>query len=172
VVVSLSTPVTVCSCTYPCFCPRRGATVAPSRGSRSEQHGGPLSAENRLSADRLAALTVGDEVTIEESPPYREPERRTGTVVRLTRTEIFVRCTSSDGVTYQERYGRRDGVRLGGGRAELVEPEAENAVHRDERSVRRIDALFRRWKRDRDDLDTLRRLRDAINDHLQGRVGG
>jgi hypothetical protein len=148
------------------------ATVTPSGGSRSEQYGAPLSAENRLSPDRLAALTVGDEVTIEESPPYREPERRTGTVVRLTATEIFVRCTTRDGVTYQERYGRRDGVRLGGGRAALVEPELENAVPREERSVRRIDALFRRWRRDPDDLVALRRLRDAISDYLQDHAGG
>ncbi len=111
-------------------------------------------------------------MTIEESPPYREPERRTGTVVRLTGTEIFVLCTSTDGVTYQERYGRRDGVRLGGGRAEFVKPELENAVLLEERSVRRIDALFRRWKRDRDDLDALRSLRDAISDYLHDRVGG
>jgi hypothetical protein len=111
-------------------------------------------------------------VTIEASQPYREPERRTGTVVRLTGTEIFVRCTSSDGVPYQERYGRRDGIRLGDGRAELVKPQLENAVLREERSVRRIDALFRRWQRDRDDLDALRSLRDAISDYLQDRVGG
>jgi len=43
-----------------------------------------VSAENRLPPERLAALTVGDEVTIEASATYREPERRTGTVVRLT----------------------------------------------------------------------------------------
>jgi hypothetical protein len=165
-------PVAARSCPQLVSAARPGATVTPSGGSRSEQHGAPLSAEYRLSPDRLAALTVGDEVTIEESPPYREPERRTGTIVRLTATEIFVRCTTRDGVTYQERYGRRDGVRLGGGRAELVRPELENAVPREERSVRRIDALFRRWRRDRDDLVALRRLRDAISDYLQDHAGG
>jgi hypothetical protein len=131
-----------------------------------------VSAENRLPPERLAALTVGDEVTIEASPSYREPERRTGTVVRLTATEIFVRCATRDGVTYQERYGRHDGVRLGGERAELVTPGQQNAASRKERSLRRIDALFRRWKRDPDDLEALRRLRDAISDHLQDHLGG
>jgi hypothetical protein len=126
-----------------------------------------VSADNRLPPDRLAALTVGDEVTIEEASSYREPERRAGTVVRLTGTEIFVRCTTRDGVTYQERYGRRDGVRLGGERAELVTPEPENAVSREERDLSRIDALIRRWTRDRDDLETLRRLRDALSDYLR-----
>ena len=92
--------------------------------------------------------------------------------MRLTGTEIFVRCTTRDGVTYQERYGRRDGVRLGGGRAELVKPELENALPREERSVRRIDGLFRRWRRDPDDLVAMRRLRDAISDYLQDRVDG
>jgi hypothetical protein len=111
-------------------------------------------------------------VTIEASAPYREPERRTGTVVLVTATEIFVRCTTRDGVTYQERYSRRDGVRLGGERAELVKPELDNAVLRKERSVSRIDALFRRWKRDPDDLGALRRLRDAIDDYLQDHLGG
>jgi hypothetical protein len=53
----------------------------------------------------------------------------------------------------------------------LVTPELENAVLREEQSVRRIDALFRRWKRDRDDLDALRSLRDAISDYLQNHVG-
>jgi hypothetical protein len=131
-----------------------------------------VSAENRLSPDRLAALTVGDEVAIEAFRSYLEPERRTGTVVRVTATEIFVRCTTRDGVTYQERYGRRDGVRLGGAPAELVTPETGNAVSRTERSVSRIDALFRRWKRDPGDLEALRRLRDAINGHLQDHLGG
>jgi hypothetical protein len=131
-----------------------------------------VSAENRLPPERLAALTVGDEVTIEASASYREPERRTGTVVRLTATEIFVRCTTRDGVPYQERYGRRDGVRLGGERAELVTPGLQNAASRRERSLSRIDALFRRWRRDRDDLEALRRLRDAISDYLQDHPGG
>jgi hypothetical protein len=125
-----------------------------------------------LRPDRLAALTIGDEVTIEESPSYREPERRTGTVVRVTGTEIFVRCTTRDGVTYQERYGRRDGVRLGGERAELVEPEPENAVFREEQSLSRIDALIRGWQRDPDDLEALRRLRDALSEYLQDHLGG
>ena len=92
-----------------------------------------MSAQNRLSPERLAALTVGDEVTIEAAGSYREPERRTGTVVRLTATEIFVRCTTRDGVPYQERYGRRDGVRLGGERAEVVTSELHTAASRKER---------------------------------------
>jgi hypothetical protein len=53
-----------------------------------------------------------------------------------------------------------------------VKLELENAVLREERSVRRIHALFRRCKRDRDHLDALRRLRDAISDYLQDRAGG
>jgi hypothetical protein len=43
-----------------------------------------------------------------------------------------------------------------------------------EASVRRTDALFRRWKRDPhdpDDLEALRRLRDAISDYLQDHLG-
>ena len=53
-----------------------------------------------------------------------------------------------------------------------MKPELENAVPREERSVRRIDALFRRWRRDPDDLVALRRLRDAISDYLQDHAGG
>jgi hypothetical protein len=111
-------------------------------------------------------------VTIEASASYREPERRTGTVVRVTATEIFVRCTTRDGVTYQERYNRRDGVRLGGERAELVRPERDNAVSPNERRVSRIDALFRRWRRDPEDLEAQRRRRDAINDYLRDHLAG
>jgi hypothetical protein len=164
--------VTARSCPQACSGGQTGDTVAVVGGSRSEYHGAPLSAENRLPPVRLAALTVGDEVTMEVSASYREPERRTGTVVRVTATEIFVRCTTRDGVAYQERYSRREGVRLGGERAELVNPERDNAVLRKERSVSRIDALFRRWRRDPDDLEALRRLRDALNDYLQDHLDG
>ena len=93
-------------------------------------------------------------------------------MVRLTGTEILVRCTTRDGVTYQERYGRRDGVRLGGERAELVTAEPDNAGSRTEQGVSRIEALFRRWQRDPDDLELLHQPRDAIDDHLQDHRGG
>jgi hypothetical protein len=83
-----------------------------------------------------------------------------------------VRCTTRDGVPYQERYGRRDGVRLGGERAELVTSELQDAGSRKELSLSRIDALFQRWTRDPDDLESLRRLRDALSDHLHDHLGG
>jgi hypothetical protein len=38
--------------------------------------------------------------------------------------------------------------------------------------VARAEALFRRWRRDPDDLEVLRQLRDAIDDQLQDHRGG
>jgi hypothetical protein len=54
----------------------------------------------------------------------------------------------------------------------LVAPEPDNAGSRKEHGVSRIEALFRRWQRDPDDLEVLRQLRDAIDDHLQVHRGG
>ena len=71
--------------------------------------------------------------------------------------------------TFIERYGRRDGIRVGGvNRAELVNadpsgvelPEARRRTHH-------IDSLFREWTRNRTDTDRLRRLYAAIGECLE-----
>jgi len=70
-------------------------------------------------------------------------------------------------VPYVHRYSLRNGVRIGGGHhAQLVRPETAEAVPtNDERQqLRRIDALYREWTRNRTDVETLRRLRAAINE--------
>jgi len=84
-----------------------------------------VAVENRLSAEQLAALAPGDVVVIESAQDFRKPRRSTGTVVRIEGPHIVVTCRSPRGIPYVQRYGRRDGVRMGGGnRAELVTADA------------------------------------------------
>ena len=127
-----------------------------------------MAAHNRLTADQIATLEPGDTVTIESAADFGRPRHAVGTVVRVAGTHIVVTCKSPRGVRYVHHFGRRDGVRIGGGhRAELVNTHAGDAVPAEQRQqMVRIDALYREWSRDRGDLDRLSRLRDAIRECL------
>ena len=133
-----------------------------------------MAAENRLTADQIAALTPGDTVTIESAADFSKPRHAVGTVVRLAGTHIVVSCESPRGVRYVHHFARRDGVRIGGGhRAELVNTHAVDAVPTGQRQkMAQIDALFREWTRHRADVDKLRRLRDAISQCLDESLVG
>jgi hypothetical protein len=87
---------------------------------------------------------------------------------------VTVSCQGPRGGTFVERYSLRDGVRMGGGnRAELVLPEALDAVgDAQRRRMHRVDVLFRTWTRDRSDVDALRRLHAAIGECLDGDRAG
>ena len=130
-----------------------------------------MSAENRLSPHQLAALALGDSVTIESGADSGRPRYASGTVIRRTATHLVIRCTTKHGGVYQEQYRLRDGTRDGGGgRAELVSLPALDIVSTEQRQqLLRVDALFREWARDRTDVDKLRRLHDAIGECLQER---
>jgi hypothetical protein len=83
-----------------------------------------VAADNRLSADQLAALARGDPVTIGFVRDYR-PKHVADMMVRLVGFRIVVSCRSDRGVGYVHEFSRRDGVRIGtGGRAELVAAHA------------------------------------------------
>lgn len=75
--------------------------------------------------------------------------------------------TRLKGVTYQERYGRRDGSRDGNSltRAELVDGDSQSYATA-ARPTQRIDAVYRDWARNRSDVDKLLRLHAAIADCL------
>jgi hypothetical protein len=93
-----------------------------------------------------------------------------GTVVRLEGSCIVVSWRSPRGVPYVHRYALRNGVRIGGGHhAHLVQPDtAETLPTDDERQrLRRIDALYREWTRDRADVGRLRQLQVAISECLE-----
>jgi hypothetical protein len=128
-----------------------------------------VAAENRLTAEQLAALAPGEVVTIESAAEFSRPRHSMGTVVRIEAGHIVVAWPSARGVPYLHRYGRRDGVRVGGGhRAELVHQEATaSAPAERRRQLLRIDALYREWARNRGDIDRLRRLHEAITDCLE-----
>ena len=128
-----------------------------------------MGVDNRLTAEQLAALEPGDTVTIESAQDFRRPKQATGTVVRVAGPHIFVKVRSPHGATFQECYGRRDGIRVGGlTRAALVnaDPTHPAAVPEDRRQVQRTHSLYRDWSRNRGDGDTLRPLHAAIGDYL------
>ncbi len=134
-----------------------------------------MAAESRLSADQLAALAPGETVTIETSGDFRRPRRSTGTVVRIEGPHLVVLTRSPRGVPYVDRYGRRDGVRVGGGqRAELVNAgAAETAgIPEGRRRQLHIDAAYRAWARNRGDVEKLRELQAAISDVLGESLAG
>ena len=76
------------------------------------------------------------------------------------------------GGTFVERYGRRDGVGVGGvARAALVNGDTAAATTEQRRQRHRIDTLDRAWVRNRDDVDALSELHAAIADHLAESAG-
>ncbi len=131
-----------------------------------------MAVDNRLTAEQLAALAPGDTVTIECAADFGRRRHATGTVVRVEGPHIVVNVRTGRGATYQERYARRDGVRVGGvGRAELVSPEgAEPTAGEARRHVHYIDALYREWARNRTDVDRLRQLHAAISECLEAQA--
>jgi hypothetical protein len=119
-----------------------------------------VSAENRLTAEQLAALVPGDVVTIESGAEVGRRRYTTGTIARVTSRHVVVRCGA-----YVECYDLRDGFRDGGaGRAELVNggPLPERGGR-----TRQIDRLYRDWSRNRTDLERLQRLQEAISEVLE-----
>jgi hypothetical protein len=126
------------------------------------QGGKPVSAENRLTADQLAALVPGDVVTIESGAEFGRRRYVNGTVARSTDRHVVVRVGS-----YVECYRLRDGVRDGGaGYAELVD-DAPRAGDEAQRRARQLDQLYRDWTRHRGDLDRLQQLHAAIGKLLE-----
>ncbi len=128
-----------------------------------------MGAENRLTPEQIAALEPGDTVTIESAQDLRRPKRAPGTVVRVVGPHIFVKVRSTHGATFQERYGRRDGIRVGGlGRAELVSSDVAGlaGTSEEQRRTQRIQGLYRTWNRNRGDVEVLQQLHAAIGDYL------
>jgi hypothetical protein len=133
-----------------------------------------VSAENRLTAEQLAALSPGDAVTVESGLEFGRRRHASARVVRVDGFCVTVSCQGPRGSTFVERYSLRDGLRMGGGtRAELVVAEGlEPAGAERRRQVQRVDALFRAWTRDRGDVEALRRLHAAIGECLDGESAG
>jgi hypothetical protein len=94
-----------------------------------------VQAGTRPTADQLAALAEGDPVTVESGAEFSRTRHTTGTVVRVGDSQILVKLPGPRGVTYVERYGRRDGWRIGrGNRAALVSLEAADPATSDDGS--------------------------------------
>ena len=92
----------------------------------------------------------------------------TATVVRINASHVVVGCDGPRGGRFVEPYGLRDGVRRGGGHAELVNADVDDPATRDHlrRRTQRIDAEYRQWSRHRADVDALRELQGAISGYL------
>jgi hypothetical protein len=127
-----------------------------------------VAVDNRLTGDQLAALVTGDRVTIEFVRDFRRPKYVAGRVVRLIGSQIVVSCRMRDGgAKYLHHFDRR-GVRIGAGQyAELVAVDVpESASTGQRRQAARVDAAYHEWARNREDVNRLRHLRDAIDDAL------
>jgi hypothetical protein len=127
-----------------------------------------LAAENRLTAEQLAALRPGETVTVESGAEFRRRRYATATVVRVNPSHIVVSCEGPRGGKFVELYGLRDGMRAGGGHAELVDVDVDDSATRDHlrRRTQRIDKAYRQWSRQRADVDALRELQGAITDFI------
>jgi hypothetical protein len=119
---------------------------------------------NRLTADQIAALAPGDTVTIESGADVARPRRITGTVTRVGATHLTVSVPGPRGGKFIERYSLRDGLREGGGRAELVTLSDDTAPAR--QRTQRIDDAYRQWRLHRSDVEALRALRAAVDEQL------
>jgi hypothetical protein len=130
-----------------------------------------VAADNRLTAEQLAALAPGDPVVIEFVRDFRRPKHVAGSIVRFVGSQIVVSCRSDRGVPYVHHFDRR-GIRVGGsGHAELVSAAVSEPVSAEQRRhAAAVDAAYREWTRSRDDVDRLRQLRDAIDACLDDRL--
>jgi hypothetical protein len=70
-----------------------------------------VAADNRLNVDQLAALSVGDTVTIESGHEFNRPRYAAGTVIPVGMSHADVCCDGYKGARYVERYRLRDGLR-------------------------------------------------------------
>jgi len=128
-----------------------------------------LAAENRLTAEQLAALQPGETVTVESGAEFGRRRYATATVVRVSASHVVVSCEGCfRGGKFVEQYSLRTGVRAGGGHAELVNPAFDDPAARDHlrRRTHRIDTAYRQWSRDRADVQALRELQGAISDYM------
>jgi hypothetical protein len=127
-----------------------------------------VSAEDRLTAEQLAALRPGETVTVESGAEFGRRRYASATVVRVSASHVVVCCEGPRGGKFVEQYRLRDRVLAGGSHAELVNPDVDDPATRDHlrRRTQRIDTAYRRWSRRRTDVDVLRELQDAIGDYM------
>src|SRR3954465_1036186 len=85
-----------------------------------------LAAENRLTVEQLAALKPGETVTVESGAEFGRRRHVTATVVRVNASHVVVSCEGPRGGKLVEHYRLRDGVRTGGGHAELVNLDVDD----------------------------------------------
>ena len=146
------------------------ATALVIRLHNNDEGSSGAVSENRLTSDQLAALAPGDSVPIECAGDFRRTRYVAGTVVRIAGLHIVVSVKGPRGMIYQERYGRRDGVRDGKSltRTELVNGDGQSDA-KALRPTQRIDVLYREWARDRSDAAGLR-PRFVTSRRASGRV--
>jgi hypothetical protein len=128
-----------------------------------------VSAENRLTGEQLAALRPGQTVTVESGAEFGRRRHATATVVRVNASHVVVSCEGPRGGKFVEQYGLRNGVRAGGGHAELVNLDVDDPAMRDHqrrRRTQRIDTAYRVGRRRRADVHALRELQDAIAHYM------
>jgi ribosome maturation factor RimP len=127
-----------------------------------------VSAENRLTAEQFAALRPGKTVTVESGAEFGRRRYVTATVVRVNGSHVVVSCEGSPGREVRRALRPSDGVRRGGGHAELVDVDFDGPATREHlrRRTQRIDTAYRQWIRRRADVDALRELHDAVSEAL------
>ena len=127
-----------------------------------------MTAENRLSAEQLAALKPGETVTVESGAEFGRRRCATATVVRVNGSHVVVSCEGPRGGTFGALSGLRAGGRRGGGHAARVAVAVDDPAAREHlrRRTQRIDTAYRQWIRRRADVDALRELHDPVSEAL------
>ena len=125
----------------------------------------------RLPADQIDALKQGAQVVFAHSHgTFGRTQVQTGEVVRLTPTQIVVRYAEA-GRTIELRFRKKDGLIFGERYGYLLDPREPDTAQRLSSQLRnrrrwQIDALAQRWTKDRNDLEALRELHNAIGKYL------
>jgi hypothetical protein len=129
-----------------------------------------VAVDNRLTTEQLAALPPGDPVTIEIVHDFRRPKHVAGTLVGSSArrpsspaaaTAASRTCTTSTAA----------GSGSAAGDTRMVAAAAPEPVSAEQRhQAARVDAAYRDWTRNGDDVDRLRELREAIDECLNDRL--
>ena len=126
-------------------------------------------------ADVIEQLAPGDTVLIRSSRAASSyPTFYRATVLKLTARQVVVERKVRGGVPTEERFRRDDGRMVGERQFDhtSIVDESDEQTQREltrarQRTARdRIDTLHSAWRRDPDDIEKVRQLRDQLDAYM------